>query len=202
MSLKLPFNWFDIVIFVLLFIGLQRGRKRGMSEELMGMLMWLAIAVGCAMIYGPVGSVLSQNSVFSLLSSYIMAYLAAAVLIVAVFAALKKVLGGKLVGSDVFGASEFYLGMVAGMVRLTCIMITAVALLNARQYTPAEITADQKYQNEVYGSNFFPSLYEIQSQVFNKSMTGPWIKNQLSFLLIKPTTPENKQLQRREFASP
>jgi hypothetical protein len=92
--------------------------------------------------------------------------------------------------------------MLGGMVRFSCILIAAIALLNARYYNPVEIKADQKYQNDVYGSNFFPTLYEIQSQVFERSLTGPWIRNQLGFLLIKPTAPEVKEFKQKEFSMP
>ncbi|HEU5126207.1 MAG TPA: CvpA family protein [Verrucomicrobiae bacterium] len=198
---QLPFNWFDVLICVVLFFGVRRGRKNGMSEELIGTLMWVVITFGCAVIYQPVGQLLSSNSVFSLLSSYLMAYIVLAVLIAAGFSTLKKALGGKLIGRDSFGSSEFYLGMIAGMVRFSCILIAAVALLNARSYSSAEIQAKIKYQNEVYGSNFFPSLYEIQAQVFDRSLLGPFIKNDLAFLLIQPTAPEQKQLTRRNVIS-
>jgi hypothetical protein len=199
---KLPFNWFDLLIFVLLFVGLQRGRKHGMSEELVGMLTWLTIAVGCAILYNPIGTLLAQSSVFSLLSSYLMAYVGIALVVIALFAALKKTAGEKLIGSDIFGKSEFYLGMAAGMLRLTCILIAGLALLNARHFNEMEIKAAEKNQKELYGSNFFPSLYEVQSQVFDKSLTGPWIKRQFPFLLIKPTVPDEKKIQRPEFATP
>lgn len=131
-----------------------------------------------------------------------MAYIGCALLITAGFAALKKALGGKLIGSDIFGKSEFYLGMLGGTVRFGCILLAALALLNARYYNRDEINAAVKYQNDVYGSNFFPSLYEVQAQVFQGSVTGPWIKSQLGFLLIKPTAPENKQFKQRDFALP
>lgn len=199
---QLPFNWFDILICVILFFGIRRGRKNGMSEELIGTLMWLVIAFGCAVLYEPIGKLLSQNSVFSLLSSYLMAYIGLGLLAVAGFAALKKALGGKLIGSDAFGSSEFYLGMIAGMVRFSCVLIACVALLNARAYSPAEIQANVKYQTEVYGRSFFPSLYEIQAQVFDRSLLGPFIKRDLAFLLIKPTAPEQKQITRREVVQP
>jgi uncharacterized membrane protein required for colicin V production len=198
----LPFNWFDVLIVVVLFLGLRRGRKRGMSEELISLLAWICIAVGCAIAYQPIGNLLADRSVFSLLSSYLMAYIAIAIMIGATFAVFKRIAGGKLLGSDVFGKSEFYLGMVAGMVRFCCILVTFLSLLNARLYTSQEVQAGQAYQNDVYGSNFFPTLYSIQAQVFEKSLTGPFIKNQLGFLLIKPTAPDDKQFKQKEFISP
>jgi len=118
------------------------------------------------------------------------------------FAFLKKSAGGKLIGSDAFGNGEFYLGMIAGMMKFTCIMFVLLAVLNSRYFSPAEVKAELKYQNEVYGSDFFPSLHAVQSQVFEKSFAGPWIKKQLSFMLIKPTAPETTQLARKEFSVP
>ena len=199
---SLPFNWFDVLIVIVLFVGLQRGRKRGMSEELISLLAWICIAVGCAIAYQPIGTFLADKSVFSLLSSYLMAYVAVAVVIGCVFAVFKRIAGGKLVGSDVFGKSEFYLGMVAGMVRFCCILITLLSLLNARMFNSQEVEAGKAYQNDVYGSNFFPTLYSVQAQVFEKSLAGPWIRNQLGFLLIKPTAPDDKQFKQKEYVSP
>lgn len=200
---NLPFNWFDIAIPVVLLIGIQRGRKNGLSVELLGALAWLAIVFGCALVYGPVsGFITGSSTVFSLLSANLMAYLAVALLIAALFAFMKKGVNGKLIGSDVFGSGEFYLGMVAGAIRFTCILFAVLALLNARYFPPAEIKASLKYQNDVYGSDFFPTLHSVQSQVFEKSFAGPWIKNQLSWLLIKPTVPQQAQLARKDFALP
>jgi hypothetical protein len=103
---------------------------------------------------------------------------------------------GKLVGSDVFGSGEYYLGMVAGVVRYTCILIFALALLNAPLYTKAQIDEDLKFQNDVYGSNFFPKLYTLQSDVFEKSFVGPHIHEELGFLLIKSTPREVKEIRK------
>jgi hypothetical protein len=77
-----------------------------------------------------------------------------------------------------------------------------LALLNARYYSQAEIKAKLKYTNDVYGSDFFPTLQSVQSQVFEKSLTGSWIKNQLAFLLIKPAAPQPAQIARKEFTMP
>ena len=200
---NLPFNWFDVAILGVLFLGVQRGRKQGLSVELLGALKWLTILFVCAFAYAPIADfIIQSSSVFSVFSANLMGYFAAALVIAAVFAFFNKAANGKLIGSDVFGRGEFYLGMMAGMVKFTCILFAALALLNARFYSTAEVKAGLKYQNDVYGSDFFPTLQVVQSQVFEKSLAGPWIKNQLSFLLIKPTVPEQKQLTRREISLP
>jgi hypothetical protein len=103
---------------------------------------------------------------------------------------------GKLVGSDVFGSGEYYLGMIAGLVRYTCILVFGLALLNARLYSEKEISDDLKFQNDVYGSDFFPKMYSVQEDVFKKSFAGPHIRDELGFLLIKSTAPEVKEIRK------
>jgi hypothetical protein len=86
--------------------------------------------------------------------------------------------------------------MAAGVVRYTCILIFALAFLNAPLYTKGEKAADLKFQNDVYGSDFFPKLYTVQEDVFEKSFVGPHIQNELGFLLIKSTPREKKEIQK------
>jgi len=59
-----------------------------------------------------------------------------------------------------------------------------------------------KFQNDNYGSQFFPTLQTVQDQVFAKSLIGPQIKTYLAFLLIRPTLPEGKQLERPTLTLP
>ena len=111
-------------------------------------------------------------------------------------------MGGKLLGSDIFGRSEYYLGMGSGLLRFSCMLLAALALLNARSFSPAEIRAREKYVDDVYGSDYFPCLYTVQTAVFDRSLTGPWIKENLGFLLIQPIEPEKKELHQKEYAVP
>jgi uncharacterized membrane protein required for colicin V production len=200
---QLPINAFDLVVIVVLTVGILRGRKHGMSEELLSLAKWLAILFGCAALYQPAGEVLAQfSTVFGRLSCYLVAYVAGALLFCLLFAGIKRALGGKLLGSDIFGRTEYYLGMGSGLVRFSCILLAALALLNARYFSPAEVRAREKYDNDVYGSDYFPTLHTVQSTVFERSLTGPWIKEYLGFLLIQPTEPEHKEIHQKEFAIP
>src|SRR5712664_3391492 len=118
---SLPFNGFDLVLVLILIAGVKRGRKQGMSLELMQLLKWLLILFVCALAYEPIGSFFSgSTTMFSTLACYLMAYTGGALLIVLVFAGLKHSLGGKLVGSDIFGSAEYYLGMGSGLIRFAC----------------------------------------------------------------------------------
>lgn len=202
MNLKLPINGFDMVLLVVVALGILRGRKRGMSEELLGMIEWMLIVVACAFLYEPVGHFLAQLTNFSLLTSFVLAYAIVALIVAGLFLAVKRVLGGKLLGSDIFGRAEYYLGMGSGLVKFACVLLCGLALLNARYFSAKEIKDMHDFQNEVYGSNFFPTLQSAQATVFQDSLTGPWIKTHLAMLLIKPTEPERKEYHQKEYALP
>lgn len=195
---NLPFNAFDIILVAVLLAGLTRGRKHGMSEELFSLVKWLVVVFGCAVLYEPLGKLFAQECYFSVLTGYLIVYVGAALLILGAFALFKHSVGGKLLGSDIFGRAEYYLGMCAGVVRYSCIVLAVLALLNARYFTPQEVKAMTAFQQDVYGSEFFPTLHTAQATVFEQSLTGPWIRENLGFLLISPTKPELKELHQKE----
>jgi uncharacterized membrane protein required for colicin V production len=192
---NLPFGWFDLVLVAMLVVGFLRGRKRGMSQEFLDVIKWLVVVLVAGFYYEPVGRMLAQNRVFSLLFSCLVAYLGIMLVVLAVFTYVKRVIGGKLLGSDKFGGAEYPLGMVSGIIRFACMTLVMLALLNARNFDSHEVAAEIKFQNDNYGSQFFPTLRSVQSAVFEKSLTGPWIKRNLALLLIKPTAPEKKDLK-------
>ena len=200
---QLPINLFDLVLLVVLAAGIYQGRKHGMSEELLGLVTWLGILFGCALLYQPGADLIRQfTNMFSRLTCYLIAYVGGAALIFLLFLGIKRALGGKLLGSDIFGRLEYYLGMGSGLVRFSCILLAALALLNARYFSPKEVRAMEARDIDLYGSTFFPGLHSLQATVFDKSLTGPWIKDNLGFLLIKPTEPENKQLHQKDYVLP
>lgn len=202
MNIDLPFNWFDLVLVAVLVAGIFRGRKSGMSEELLPLVQWLIIIFGAAGFYEPLGETIANATLFSLLFGYVTGYLAIAISVKLLFVGFKYFLKGKLIGSDVFGKGEYYLGMLAGMVRFGCVVIAVLAVLNARLFTPDEIKRDIEFQKDVYGSQFFPKLYTVQQQVFEKSAAGSFIEQNLGALLIKRTPSENKQIKRKEWQMP
>ena len=167
------------------------------------MLKWVVLIFAAGLAYQPMGQWLITVAPFSKLFAYILCYLVAAGAVASLFLLVKRGTRGKIAGSDAFGKGEYYLGMPAGMVRFSCILIAGLALLNARQYRSEEIKARLDYQLDNYGSDFFPGLQVAQSQVFEQSFLGPHIKKHLSFLLITPTQPAHKPLRRAgEWKSP
>jgi uncharacterized membrane protein required for colicin V production len=199
---KMPFNWFDVLLVALLIVGIFRGRKRGMSQELMPLFKWVAVVLVCGFAYEAVAAEIKNLFTCSLLSAALSAYLGVAAIIAGFFAVVNRSLGGKIVGSDAFGKGEYYLGIFSGLVRYACVILFGLALLNARLYTSAEIVADQRYTQANYGSDFFPGLNSVQNQVFKESLVGPVIAKNLDFLLIRPTPAEAAPLQRKQLDLP
>ena len=205
---KLPINWFDILVVVVLLVGYTRGRKHGMSKELLQVMKWLTVILVGAIGYEPLGFWLDSVLHLGKLTSYIISYCFIVGVVLALFIFVNDTLGRKLAGTDTFGRGEFYLAMPAGMLRFACILLALLALLNARLYRTAEIKAMEKFQNDNYGSQFFPTLASVQTEVFENSFVGPQVRKYMSFLLIKPTFPgtapaENTaSTSRREFTLP
>ena len=181
-------SWVDCAVVVLLFVGLWRGRRRGMSEELLDIIKWALIVVLAGLGYQPIAQLLlSFTSVFGPLSMYVTTYMALALIITIIFSIIRKHAGAKLTGSDAFGSAEYYLGMLAGLFRYACIMIVGMSFLHAPLYTAEQVKAKIKYQEDNFGTTFFPSVPEFQRQVFKASMAGKFVDEYLQIVLIVPT---------------
>src|SRR5690606_38857631 len=107
------------------------GRKRGMSEELLDVFQWLTIIVLGAMLYEPLGNLISRGGSMGLFYAYLISYILTALVIKLVFSTVKRAVGEKLVHSDAFGSFEYYLGMGAGMLRCFCVLLFCLSLLHA-----------------------------------------------------------------------
>ena len=188
-------GWVDFLTLVVLIIGFVRGRKRGLSEELLDTVQWLIIVVAGAFFYRQVASILNQRPLLGLLSYYLLSYIIIALLVKMVFMFIKQRLGQKLVESDMFGGFEYYGGMAAGCVRWTCMYLFALSLLHAPYYSPEELAARKKAVEYNYGSDFFPSINKIQADVFVTSLTGRGAAQYLGVLLLAPASNDTKALR-------
>lgn len=195
---KLPVNWFDAAVLLVLALGLFRGRRNGMTKEFIRVSKWLAVVIVCGLFYETASQALVNIAAWNKATSYVAGYLILAFLVWFIFAVLKKMFVPRLAGSNVFGSGEYYLGMFSGMIRFGCMAFFALALLNAPVYTPAEIQAHEAYVKRwfgggVYGGNYIPNLQMVQESVFKKSFSGPYIKDYLGTLLINTGPPESKK---------
>lgn len=180
-------NWFDLVVVALISTGLIRGRKRGMSEELLELFRWLLIVVLAAMLYQPLGSLFARHAGVGLLFAYVTTYIAVFVVIFLLFSYLKQVTGEKLVGSDVFGSLEYYLGTLAGGVRFFCMVIVVLALMNSVYISEVKRQAEIRRQQENFGSVSFPTFGSLQNSMVYESVTGQFVRKYLKDQLIEPT---------------
>ncbi len=196
-------SWVDVVVLLLLGFGLWRGRKRGMSEECLDIIKWVVTVLAAGLLYRPLGQLLQETTgLLGLLGSYVAIYVVLALIIAIAFSYIRRGPGEKLVGSDVFGTGEYYLGMLSGLGRYTCIIIAVFALLHARHYSAEEIKASEKFQMDNYGSDFFPTLPGLQRQVFGQSFAGRFVKEYMSLILIDSTAPGATSVKAREGSAP
>jgi len=188
----LPFNWFDAVVVLAVLFGLFRGRRNGMSKELLPLLQWLVLVPVCGFGYPILGGILIKSVGLSKLSGFLLAYLALAFAVFLFFSILRHRSDEKLAKSNFFKGVEYYLGMMAGAVRYACVLIFVLALLNARFYTRDEISsalASDKANlgGGLFPGTYFPHLFTIQNAVFKQSLFGPIVKKDLARLLIFTT---------------
>ena len=205
---NLSFSWFDFALLCILAFGFWRGRKHGMSREALPTFMWLVAIIGGGFGCQPLGEMLQKTGYVAQVfgSGYnqatmakVICYLGIGLVAFIIHSCLKKVFKEKIAGSNVFGGGEYYLGITSGMIRYTCITIFFLALLNAPFYSSAEIVADKAFKNRWFGGgvkdfkgDFFPSVYDIQDDVFKKSFTGKSIKGLLEPILIPSSAPAKK----------
>ena len=186
---RLSVNWFDLVFVAVLIFGLIRGRRNGLSRELLPMLQWIALVIVCGMGYPSIADILTQQLAWGSTVSDVTGYLALGLIVVLIFGVLKRLFTERLVKNDTFKGAEYYLGMPAGMIRFACMLLAALALLNAPVYTQADITKKLATDRANFGGgtmsgSFFPSFNDVQAAIFVQSVTGHYIKNNLRLLLI------------------
>ncbi len=194
------FNWFDVALAFMIGFGIWRGRRNGMTKEILPVSLWLTIVIGGAFGYKRLGDLFIQSGIVKSLFgksvgeetiTYISSYLIIAGAVFTVYSFIRRRLAPKLEGSNAFGSSEYYFGMISGALRYICIVFFVLAMLNAPYYTQADIQAAKAYNNRNFGGglagfsgDFFPTVSETQISIFKDSQTGPFIKDNLSVLLI------------------
>ncbi len=182
-------TWFDAVVVIMVGAGLFVGKKRGMSNELLDVFCWLMMVVVSALYYKPLAELLSRLASLSLFHSSIICYLAIAIFIRIIFGYIKRAVGEKLVGSDLFGRAEFYLGALAGALRFFCMVVMFVAIMNAKFVTKTMVTAQLKAQEAELGSAFFPTFSKVQGDVLFDSTCGQFFRDKMEAQLIEPVNP-------------
>ena len=178
------FNYFDMVAIVWLIIGFFRGRKHGLSGELLPMSLWLGIVVAGGLYYARFSGTVHQYTQFGPLWSNVTAYLLIALGVYLIYRWFRQLFAEKLVEKDPFGRSEYYLGMMAGVVRFGCMIVVAMSLMNSRVATAAELAESEKFQAAWFSDIRFPTYGEFQQDALLKSFSGQWVETHLKPVLI------------------
>jgi len=183
-------NVFDVILVIWLIVGLIRGRKHGMSEELMLLVQWVLIVVLCGHFYRPAGTFI-HDTFYSItpIWAYIISYLLIALGISTLISKLKRKTGEKLFGSDFFGKGEYYFGMLAGVLRFACMAFVLLALMNARIISKAERDETEKMQKKAFEDIRFPTYGTIQQTVLFESFSGKAAREYLMDYMIVSVLP-------------
>ncbi len=182
-------GWFDLLVVVLIVVGFYRGRKRGMSEEFPLIIQWIFILIGGAFLYKPAGELVSDLTGMGKLFWFVMIYLMWAFLVKMIVTWIVRSKGDKVNLADNFGSAEYPLGIVAGMIRFVLVIFFALALLNARLYSNAELEGMAKFQQSNFGNISFPTIGSLQASIFRESLVGKMVKDNMDVMLIKGTPP-------------
>lgn len=189
-TLTIP--WVDVVILLALIVGIFQGRKRGILGEIIDLIRWVAAIAVASLFHVKLGKHLSWmipgiSTLFWNITAYILILLAFTL----VAGSLKRAFADRLMNSDIFGGAEYYFGMVAGAIRMACVVVATMALIHAREYTPVEVQARERAQEQNFGSIRFFRLYSLQADIFQSSYVGRAINTHMPVLLIPATSPND-----------
>jgi hypothetical protein len=198
MPSNVPFSWFDVVVAVMVIIGVLRGRRRGMSQELLDFFMWLGMVGGGAYVCRAASGHMIRLTGLSQMNAQILLYLGTAAAVAFVFMLLKNAFKDRLAGTDFFGRLEYPLGILAGITRFLCMVLLVIAIINARFQTEAEKQAARKAQEAELGSSFFPTLGDIQDDIFKRSLIGSQLVKHAPFLLVPPSQPKGADAGKKD----
>jgi len=185
---SIPWGAVDYVTAIVLFVGIIRGRKRGLSEEILPTLQWLIIVIVGGMFYRSLAQSFGPSALVGRVVLDLSAYALMALTAKLVFSFLKRRVGEKIMSADLFGRGEYYLGMVAGMVRCVCIYFFLLNFLHAPLYTPEMLAAEDREQQHWFGSIRRPTIGSLQHLFFKESATGWATETYLTSVLVVPVS--------------
>jgi uncharacterized membrane protein required for colicin V production len=194
-------NWFDLVVVVWLIVGIFRGRKHGMSQELLPLVQWIAIIVVTSLANPPLARLMVRYTGLTLLPCAIFCYVFVACAVYGLLGKLKKKLDDTFQEGDYFGGGEYYLGMTSGIIRFACVLIALLAMMNSRIITKAEREATLKMQKANFEDVRFPTYGEVQNTILLESATGNFVRAYLAQFLITPVN-VNDAPTPKKFAAP
>lgn len=192
-AVNIPLNWFDAVFIIVIGLGFMDGKKNGLSGEHIPLAKWILIGLAGGVMGDLLGSLLQMTLSLSNYWSRMIGAFVWIGIIWSVFAFLNSKGISQLKDSDWFGRAEYPLGVVAGVFKLFCILLTVLSLLNGRLYTAQQIQAQREAQIKELGSAIFPTVGMINGAVFKSSYVGPYLKSWFSWAMITASPPPPKR---------
>lgn len=187
MSNGFPVTMFDFVVLIVAIVGLVRGRRRGMSQEVLGLFAWLGFVFGGAYMCHDFGKEVARLTTLSFMWANIATYLATGSVILFAAYMIKTALRDRLAQSDFFSSLEYPLGMLAGIIRYLCMLLVIISVIHAPLITEQDRAKTAKIQSDAFGNIAFPTLGEIQQAIFANSLTGKQLESSMSYVLIPKT---------------
>jgi hypothetical protein len=166
----------DIVVLITALLGMRIGHRRGVTQELMRLLMWLVLIYTPPWVCRQLDSQVVQYTGISMLWSRFVLYGGTAALAFILVTMAKNALQDRITSMNLFGKLEYPLGSLAGVLRYFCIIVMVLALIHARAATDAE-----RAQGGAWS--------QVQDNVFEKSWSGQFVEKYLDTLLIPATIP-------------
>ena len=183
---ELGLSWFDIAVVVLLWIGVMRGRARGISNQIVELFQWLLTVFLGVMLYVPIGRALQPHLQVSTVAAHAIAFLLVAGVVKLIAARLANAFSERLLNGDYFGSWEYPLGVVAGALIHAAMLMAALSLVRVKLVTPDEFARSQKKEGAEMGSEFLPDMGRLQAEIFRQSPTGRFIERECAHLMIQP----------------
>jgi uncharacterized membrane protein required for colicin V production len=185
-SFNIGLNWFDFLVAAVILLGVHLGNKRGMSKEVIVFLQWCVIVLVAGLFYAPIGKLIMEFGGLGEMTSYVLSYLLLAGIVKFIFTKIHFSIGEKIESRHPFGRMEYGLGLIAGGVRFACVLLLLMALLHSGRQSTAYIEQATKQQQKDFGEVYFPTVGMVCQEVFNKSLSGKFVADNLPFLLITP----------------
>lgn len=177
-------NLYDFLFLALIIVGISTSKK-GLPIELLPFGRWFFIVVLGAFVHAPLAGFIVRIAKISFGVAAVWAYLILAGVVIMIFIGLKTAVQRTIETYRFFGKADHVLGMAAGGLKMLCVAIAVMALLNSRNVSESKMAANAKMQEKNFGTINFPTLDKINKGVIHDSFFGGVVTQYTLFLLIQ-----------------
>jgi uncharacterized membrane protein required for colicin V production len=178
-------SWFDWVALTLPIFGAWRGGRRGLSEELLPALQWVAILGLGALVAPFLGSGLARLTGLSPAIATSVAYLGLAGVLKLTFLGLARLLDAQRQKLH-FGAFEHFVGALLGTARYASMVLLCLAVAAGFDTANLRQSLSKTSREETFESLCGEVMVTLQQDIVERSITGVWARRDLNVLMLKP----------------